>query len=463
VDLKSINITETINNAKQAVKDNKNLDSNIKSIINLLILVIELLIPKLVKTTSKNSNLPPSMDLTNSSKNKKPKSDKKPGAQKGHQGKTLELVENPDKIVPLTIDRRTLPKDKTFTQGTPKRRQITDVRITKFVTEYLAEVLIDEDKNEYIASFPNNITNQTQYGNSVKSQICYFSVYQMLPFLRIQDFFNSHNIPISEGTIDNTLSTAELKLAPFTELVKKKLLQQNLIHSDETGGNLNGKNAWIHNYSTDKLTYLFADLKRGKEAMDRAGILPNFKGMLVHDHWKPYLSYPDITHIFCNDHISRELQRVIDTNNYSWAVQMQSFLQELNKTSPNASNGYLKRYNEILELAKKECPEDKDNRAQSKAWNLIERLIKFKDGTLAFATNKLIPFTNNQAERDLRMLKVKLKVSGCFKTLESMQRFCLLRSFVSTCLKNDIKINDAFNMLFAGDLDKILQIIEASG
>jgi transposase len=463
VPITNINIIETISNAKKVLEEDKTISVSTRAVFKLLLSLIELLIPKLVKTTSKNSNLPPSMDLTKSTKNNKPKSGKKPGAQQGHTGKTLELVKNPDEIIPLKIDRRTLPKGKIFTQGTAKRRQITDIKITKFVTEYVAEVLIDEDGKEYVASFPDNISNQTQYGNSIKSQICYFSVYQMLPFLRTQDFFNSHSIPISEGSIDNTLSAAALKLTPFLEFIKNKLLKQNLLHSDETGCNLNGKNAWIHNYSTDRLTYLFADLKRGKEAMDGAGILPHFKGMLVHDHWKPYLSYPDITHIFCNDHISRELQRIIDTSNYSWAVQMQSFLQELNKTAPNAPAGYLKRYGDILELAKKECPEDKNNRAQSRACNLIKRLTEFKYGTVAFATNKLIPFTNNQAERDLRMLKVKLKVSGCFKTLESMQRFCLIRSFVSTCLKNSININDAFNMLFAGDLDKILQIIEASG
>ena len=238
----------------------------------------------------------------------------------------------------------------------------------------------------------------------------------MLPFLRIKDFFNNHNIPISEGTIDNFLLSAQEKLSPFQEFIQNKLLQQKLLHTDETGANINGKNSWVHVYSTDKLTYLHADLKRGKEAMDLAGILPNFNGILVHDHWKPYLSYSDITHIFCNDHISRELQKVIDTNNHSWAMKMQNFLQELNKVSPNAPNGYLENYDKILQLADKECPEDKNNKAQTKERNLILRLKEFKSGTLAFANNQLIPFTNNQAERDLRMLKVKLKVSGCFKT-----------------------------------------------
>ena len=406
--------------------------------------------------------MPPSTDLTKSSKTRKP-TGKKSGAQNGHPGITLELVDNPDRIEELKIDRRTLPKNKTFTEGTPKRRQITDIRITKFVTEYVAQVLIDEDKNEYVATFPDEITNQTQYGNSVKSQVCYFSIYQMLPFLRIKDFFDSHNIPISEGSIDNFLSYAESKLNPFKEFIQNKLLQQNLLHSDETGANINGKNSWIHVCSTDKLTYLYADLKRGKEAMDKAGILPYFKGTLVHDHWKPYLSYTGITHIFCNEHISRELQKVIDTNNHTWAIQMKSFLQELNNVAPNAPDGYLEEYDKIINLAQEQCPEDKDTKAQTKERNLILRLIQFKDGTLAFATNKLIPFTNNQAERDLRMLKVKLKVSGCFKTIESAQRFCLLRSFVSTCIKNNININEAFDLLFSDNLDKIIQIIDKSG
>ena len=460
--LKKPELSEVIEQAKVAINKDKGISLATKSVLELLISIFELLIPKLVKPTSKNSNLSPHQD-PHRAKKPKNKSDKKSGGQIGHEGTTLKLDENPDEIKEIKIDRRTLPRGRQYTQGIPKRRQVTEIRITKHVIEYQAEVVSDETGKEYVAEFPKGVSSQTQYGNSVKSEVCTFASYQMLPFLRMQDFFVSHKLPISEGTIDNILTAAYSELAPFEEYLKQKLLKVTLMHLDETGVNLNGKNAWVHNCSTAKLTYLFADEKRGKEAMDRAGILPRYKGLVVHDHWKPYLSYSEVTHIFCNDHISRELQKVIETTDHTWAGKLQSYLQELNKLAPNAPSDYSDKYDELLSLADQECPRNKASKAQPKERNLIERLVKFKDGTLAFATDSTIPFTNNQAERDLRMLKVKLKVSGCFKTKESAQRFCLLRSFVSTCTKNGINVNEAFNLLFAGELDKILQIIDQSG
>ena len=460
--LKPPELSELIERAKVAISNDKGISATTKSVLELLISFIELLIPKLVKPSSKNSNVPPQQD-PHRAKKLRNKSDKKSGGQHGHVGTTLKLEENPDEVKKLKIDRRALPKGKQYTQGQPKRRQVTEIRITKHVIEYQAEVLTDETGKEYIAEFPEEVSSQTHYGNSVKSEVCTFASYQMLPFLRMQDFFTSHHIPISEGTIDNTLTAAYTKLAPFKEFVKQELINQMLLHADETGANINGKNCWVHNFSTDKLTYLFADEKRGKEAMDRAGVLPNYKGILVHDHWKPYLSYTEVRHIFCNAHISRELEKVTEISNHTWALSLQSYLQELNKLAPNPPSDYSNKYDEILALANQECPRNETSKAQSKERNLIERLIKFKEGTLAFATDSKIPFTNNQAERDLRMLKVKLKVSGCFKSKDSAQRFCLLRSFVSTCSKNGINPHEAFRMLFAGELDKILKIIGQSG
>lgn len=455
--LKDINVTEVLRYAKESISESQSLNSEMKILMNSLVIIVESILPNTVTANSKNSNTSPSQDPFRKKKPKEP-SNKKPGGQLGHEGNNLKIEKNPDKIVELKLDKKTLPKGNIYTKIKAKIRQVTDIIIKRKVTEYQAEAVVDQNGKEYVASFPDEVKHQTQYGNSVKAQVVYLATFQMLPFKRNVDFFVSHGINISEGTIDNILKLAFEKLEPFEKFIKYKLLNEGLLHADETGVNLNGKNAWVHNYSTKKYTFLFGDLRRGKLGMDQAGILPEYKGILVHDHWKAYENYEKITHIFCNDHISRELQRVFEITSHSWSSQMKNFLQELNKTSPNPPKDFSKTYDNILDLADIECPQV-SGRKQSKERNLIKRLRKYKSGTIAFADSEYIPFTNNQAERDLRMLKVKLKVSGCFKTMDGLQRFCRIRSFISTCNKHGIGIHDALLKLFDGKLNQILDLL----
>jgi transposase len=212
--------------------------------------------------------------------------------------------------------------------------------------------------------------------------------------------------------------------------------------------NIGGKRNWLHCASNGKYTYFTVDEKRGKEAMDRAGVLPDFKGIMVHDHWKPYYKYKEITHALCNAHHIRELQRAVDHDKKEWAKEMIDLLKEMNKKvheSPNSAlstketQEYQQKYDDILEKAQKESPPpDESTRKagqrgrlkRTKARALLERLMNFKEDVLRFLDNPIVPFTNNQGENDIRMTKVHQKISGSFRSKKGAEIFCRVRSYL---------------------------------
>jgi len=199
--------------------------------------------------------------------------------------------------------------------------------------------------------------------------------------------------------------------------------------------------------------------------MERMGVLDSFKGQLVHDHWKPYFLYL-CTHVLCNAHHLRELERAFEQDAQKWAKRMKKLLEEINlkvneaggKLSNKKIKQYQKQYRRILKASDKECPENKEQRAQSKSRNLIERLVAFEEETLRFMVDEQTPFTNNQGERDLRMNKVQQKISGCFRTLRGAEDFCLIRSYLSTSRKQGVHPMDALRALFTGVRPHFLEI-----
>lgn len=176
-------------------------------------------------------------------------------------------------------------------------RQIIDLKISRFVTEYRAKILVDREGNQYIAEFPNGVLNKVQYGASVKAHVTYLSVYQFIPYQRLQEqFANEYNIPISTGSICNFIAeAAAIVEEQFESQAKQALSCATIGHADETGINVNGKKIWLHNFSNSKWTWLEPHAKRGTEAMESIGILPNFTGILCHDGWKSYYHYIPIT------------------------------------------------------------------------------------------------------------------------------------------------------------------------
>lgn len=310
------------------------------------------------------------------------------------------------------------------------------------------------------------MNNPTQYGNGVKSQSVYMSQFQLIPQLRVTDFFNDQvGLPLSKASVQNFNREAYRRLELFEGWAKRILLDSPLNFSDETGVNVNGNQFWFHVLSNEKVALFQVDEKRGADAMDRMGILPHYKGILCHDHWKPYYTY-DCVHSLCNAHHLRELQRAWEQDEQRWAFLMKKLLNEINEEVKKSDKGklskdriefYQKRYRTLLSQGEKGCPAAPRNGSrgrtkQSKSRNLLDRLREFEEDTLRFMKNPIVPFTNNHAENDLRMTKVQQKISGCFRSIEGARVFCRIRSYLVTCRKNGVNPTEALRMLFDGKL-----------
>jgi len=461
--LDDIDIETTLNELESTLTQEKDLSPALKSMISVLIVIVKLLTNRM-GLNSRNSSKPPSSD-PNRTKNPRRKSAKKAGGQKDHQGTTLKQIEEPDEVELIQIDRKTLPKGHRYQDAGFEKRQVFDIDISRIVTEYRAQVLVDEKGKRFVACFPEGITKATQYGNSLKAHAVYMSQYQLLPYNRIQEYFGGQlNIPLSQGTIFNFNKDAFKRLASFNDIAKMALSSSTRMHVDETGININGKRHWLHCASNDLWTDFYPHEKRGCEAMDSRGILPQFKGVLCHDHWKPYYRYKDCLHALCNAHHLRELTRANEQDNQVWAGKMKDLLEELNRAVHEVDNSleksvatkYLRRYRKLLRQAEIECPPPDDNRQKgkrgrlkrSKARNLLERLINYESDVLRFMVNPDVPFTNNLGENDIRMTKVQQKISGCFRSMEGAEIFCRVRGYLSTCRKQGISSSRAMEIIF---------------
>jgi len=335
VTIDSINITAAIKEIEKLLAQEKDISQAMRAAIKVLLLVIKLMGNRLGLNSS-NSSKPPSSDQNRDKKNstdneEKNKNKRKPGGQHGHVGTTLTPEKNPDKVDELIIDKRTLPPGVYHDAGY-ESRQVVDIKISRFVTEYRAQMLENEHGERFVAQFPAGITRPIQYGGSVKANAVYMSMFQFIPYERIQTHFAElFEIPISAGTVYNFNRDAYQRLNAFDDLVKNKLSHASLMHVDETGINIGGTRMWLHGASNLAWTYFYPNEKRGSEAMDKINIIPNFNGTLCHDHWKPYYKY-DCLHSLCNAHHLRELTRAFEQDDQQWAKVMFQFLEEINQS-----------------------------------------------------------------------------------------------------------------------------------
>ena len=472
--VENIDVNETIQGARAALDNETNLSETATSVFSSLIDVTVTLVNRLT-LTSRNSSKPPSTDNNHNTGNRDKKTGKKKrGGQQGHKGTTLEPVTNPDEVKIIHVDRRSLPRGEHYTPDGYVVRQVFNIKISKVVTEYRAEQLVNQAGHVVVASFPKDVTHRTQYGASVKARAVYFSVEQMIPYERIQEQFqHDADLSLGTGSFVNFKQEAarKLKALQFDQVVKYALSQSDVVHSDETGVNIGGKRLWLHGASNGMWCWLAPHEKRGCEAMDAIGILPAFSGLLCHDHWKPYFTY-SCAHSLCNAHHSRELLRALEQDNQQWAGKIRRFLLDLNKEvnattknrlSKNKSKEREKTYRKILAEGNIECPEraaapGKQRRpAQTKSRNLLERLRDYETEVLRFMVESLAPFTNNLGERDIRMTKIQQKISGCFVSMETAKEHYIIKSYLSTCKKSDISASDALTMLFEDRLPDFMQ------
>ena len=467
--IENIDIEATIEKAQILVREDKQLSAATKSMFEILILIITLLANRL-NLNSTNSSKPPSSD-PNRKKQPKSKMGKKVGGQKGHAGTTLKKVDDPDKVELIKVDRSKLPPGR-YRQVGFESRQVFDIDISRVVTEYRVQILEDDKGNRFVASFPEGVTKAVQYGTGLKAHSVYMSQFQLVPYNRIQDYFADQlHMLVSEGSIFNFNKEAFRFLADFENRVKNELAASDLAHADETGINIGGKRHWLHCVSNDCWTLYYPHEKRGTDAMNDMGILSRFKGILCHDHWKPYYKI-DCTHALCNAHHLRELTRAWEQDGQQWAQKLKKLLETINRKVTEAggaldaqeSQKYRLKYRALIKQAEIECPEPrrpnkKGKRGRikrSKSRNLLKRLKDYEQDTLRFMDNEHVPFSNNLGENDIRMTKVQQKISGCFRSMDGAQIFCRVRSYLSTCRKQGVKSSHALDLLFNGKLPHFL-------
>jgi transposase len=432
-----------------------------------------------LKKNSRNSDKPPSSDgLKRQIKSSRPTSTRKNGGQKGHDGHTLKMVANPDHIYKHQVKECvfchcSLQDSKVIEY---KKRQLFDIPPLKIeVSEHQAEVkkcsgcgIINT------ADFPVEISHPVQYGNRIKSLVVYLMQYQLLPSERttevIEDIF-SH--PISEGTLYNWNRAAYQALEKTEAEIKQQIIESPINHFDETGTFCENKLNWLHVTSNPKLTYYAIHPKRGKLAMDEINILPQYQGKAVHDFWNSYLKY-HCKHVICNAHLIRELTALSETLDQKWSSQIIELLLTIKKrTEQNplvdktldqlTLRKFEDQYEELVSKGLRLNPiQNKSNHLsgsqtgkrgrpkQSKATNLLIRLRDYRSEVLAFMYDFRVPFTNNLAERDLRMAKVKQKISGTFRSREGAWIFCRIRGVISTVKKNNLNVLNAISQAFLG-------------
>jgi Transposase IS66 family. len=417
-----------------------------------------------VNKDSHNSSKPPSSDMFRPPKSLREKSDKPRGGQPGHNGRSLRQIESPDHIKEHSL-QGTCECGRRLSEGKfrgKERRQVFDIpNPTIEVTEHRAEIRACACGLLHTADFPAGVEAPVQYGPRIRGMLVYLSQYQLLPQKRItetmRDLFSAQ---ISQGTINNAIVQAYYRLQITEETIKQSIAASAVVHGDETGIYVGGKRLWQHNLSTALYTYFFCHVKRGKKALRDDGILHRFIGRLVHDGWLSYFDF-DCLHALCNAHHLRELIFLSECG-HRWATTMTHLLCQIKKVvdrgkkagrkqlAPQTLHRFRKRYESIIKAGYHANPVatqriktgSRGRIKQSAARNLLDRLDKYAEETLAFMYDFNIPFDNNQAERDLRMSKVKQKVSGCFRSMFGAQAFCRIRGYISTLRKHGLDVFD---------------------
>lgn len=429
------------------------------------------------RKTSRNSSKPPSSD---GAKKRRPKSLRERGqnpngGQFGHTGHTLLQVENPQKVKVHEVEVcRKCHASLAGEQGeVHEKRQVFDIPAVHIeVTEHQITVKVCPYCGTINkAEFPADVTQPTQYGANVKAHAAYFTTYHHLPLDRTAELFQDvFGQRVSEAVILAASAEGAAQVKPSNDVVKQYLIDAEVANFDESGIRINGKGQWLHVISTAEFTHYDVHPKRGKLAMEAIGILPHFHGIAVHDHWKPYFTFDQCEHALCNAHHLRELVFIDEQYQQEWACKMGELLREINhdvkqtrQTSDHLDaqtlRTYETRYSELVAAgldanpppAEEELhPKKRGKRKQSPSKNLLDRLKQYKDEVLRFMHDFRVPFDNNQGERDVRMAKLKQKVSGGFRTEEGAAQFCQLRGHISTARKQGMNVLEALRMAFQG-------------
>lgn len=412
------------------------------------------------KTDSTNSSKPPSSDGLK----KKPAFPRKRGGRRGgkpgHKGNTLKLVDKPahTKIHEPKLSACFCGHSLSGVEikASEEKRQVFDLppRLLEVTEHRLGVKCCPACGKTHSGQFPTTVPAPTQYGGRVRALISLLNVEQSLPVGRISELFCSlTGYALNQNTIVAAVNRMAEDLAADTELIKQKILASPVAHADETGARIGGKLHWGHDLVTELYTYFFVHEKRGKKALEsQESITDKFSGTLIHDCWSSYFNLSCSSHGLCGAHLLRELKNLSDNHERKWTSQMHDLLMYAYHFSKNGTgilpDSKLKvvrsQYTKILVEADAEEPPPVINKKgkpnKSKGRNLMDRLSRYQDYVLNFAVVEHIPFTNNLAERDIRPWKTKLKVSGCFRTIEGAKKYARIKGFCSTVKKHGLSV-----------------------
>jgi transposase len=451
----------------------------ISSLLHIIIVQaarIQALEDQLAKNSG-NSGKPPSSDglkKVSTKRSLRRSSGKKSGAQPGHPGHRLEMSSQPDRIERHKVQQCAhcqASLEKVEAVQIEKRQEYELPPLRLLVTEHQAEVKVCPDCGRVTqAEFPAGITQLTQYGPGFKALLTYLNQKQFIPLERVcemcSDIFQQ---PVGEGTIVAANNQVAETVEPINESIQQHLIEtEETVHFDETGLRVDKKLYWVHSASTKQATCYHIDPKRGQDGMERAGILPKRTGNSMHDDWASYYHYEKAQHASCNAHHLRELNFLQERYPQDWESEMVECLITIKEAVETAAVQWLTRlpdaqlltlearYDQLVEqgLALNPIPERPPGKRgkikQPPPKNLLDRLSSHKQAVLAFMYDFKVPFDNNLAERDIRMVKLKQKISGCFRSEDGSKVFCLIRGYLSTARKNGISAFDALKMAMCG-------------
>lgn len=434
---------------------------------------------------SKNSSRPPSSDglkkpAVNKNKSLREPSGKKQGAQEGHDGVHLSVISDPDHIENhMHSDCTGCPhRAECLSRACIKEtRHEVDTVVTVDITAHNAVEVRECPLHGGIktGSFPENIKATVQYGKNLQAMVVASNTVGAVSINRTHEILTSvFNIPLATGTIKNMVTRCAESLKGTYERIRLTMVSLGLLHCDETGSRIDGKTCWVHVASDQNYTYLTINQKRGQIGMDAAGVLPHAHGIIVHDCWGSYWKYQDVTHAICCAHLLRELNGVIENHpEQTWAVRFKKLLLDMKKVRDKAllsdkdevsyyhRHKFDQEYDAIIKTAYEENPipetpaKKRGRKKKSKVLNLICRLDNYKESVCLFIKNLCVPFDNNQAERDLRMVKVKTKVSGCFRSEEGAQEYLTIMSYIGSARKHGVNAFTAIHEALNGNSDII--------
>ena len=424
---------------------------------------------------SHNSSKPPSSDGLKKPRTRslRQKGQRPIGGQPGHEGNTLKMVTRPDhvEVYPVANCPHCQTDLSSLEPEGQERRQVFDVPPVRLeVTEHQAEIKQCPGCRQRVkGTFPAHVTQPTQYGPRLKAQASYLNNYHYIPLERTEELLTDfyEQSPTEAGVIAANQRLVE-QIQPSLADIKEQLIAADVVNFDESGLRVEGQGHWLHVASTPELTHYHVHRKRGQAGMQAGQILPLFGGGAVHDHWSSYLQFDNCQHYFCNAHHLRELQFVQEQYQQSWAADMAQLLRTIKaeveatpapamSLPPERLTYFAEEYDKLLTQGlaanpppTEPQPKKRGRPKQSPPKNLLDRLQKHKSGVLAFMYDFSVPFDNNLAERDVRMVKVKQKVSGAFRTQTGAETFCAIRSYISTARKHGHNVIEAMYDAFLG-------------